>query len=558
MFRYQKEQYYKERSGAVVSKGMQILNGDRWDLLQRRQVVRLLSALFLILSGSACTHKLMLDSVPSDSMVYLLDEQGTRSKLLGRTPLATEELSSLQGAGVMVVSPGHIPLTVVVPFQGASVSKINVRLTPYDEKFIEALPFELHKKVTDQLAGELIDLQQSLYGGSQDEAESAILESAKRLGLSSRYHQIVGSFRFYQGQFEAAVRSLSKALELDPNNETARRMLVLTDVKVANSSQAARNRAYANLNQAATEIVRLGQGYLVRTKSTPQQVDYDGMEIVIPTDVLFKPYSGKFKQEGLVVLAKLSEELRKSNHPKSILVEGHTSGDLFAELRDMPAQSVGATKLQGIWEVSSQRASAVVTYLKSDGVVAAKWSIAGYGDSRPLVLPENTDSAKTRLDPEVLSRRVVIRVTFNPENNEKQIMSEYEAKRLKERINQLMPANEDEAEEPRSQRKTKPSVKRNVSNVDDEKEEASEDETSDTEIPRKLPRQTVLQKRAESVRKDKAMRSRALDSVDAQNAEPQQQRLSPRKSRLKQSKERMKGVEDNPPLPLVPQLRPQD
>ena len=63
----------------------------------------------------------------------------------------------------------------------------------------------------------------------------------------------------------------------------------------------------------------------------------------------------------------------------------------------------------------------------------------------------------------------MIRVTFNPENNEKQIMSEYEAKRLKERINQLMPANEDEAEEPRSQRKTKPSVKRNVSNVDDEK-----------------------------------------------------------------------------------------
>lgn len=516
-------------------------------------------AMLVMFWMSACSHTLILESVPSDSSVYLLDQSGQKVKLLGRTPLATEELSILKSTGVIVESAGHVPLTVIVPFQNSTVSKLSVKLTPYDEKFVQGLPFDLHKKVIDQLAGELIDLQQTLYGGNKEEAEIAIREAESRLGQSSRYHQIVGSFRFYQGQFEQAVRSLSKSLEIDPGNETARRMLVLTDVKVASSTQAARNRAYANFNMAASEIANLGHGYLVRTKSSPSHPDYDGFEIIIPTDILFKPYSGKFKSEGLLILSRLTEELKKNDHPRSILVEGHTGSDLYAELRNMPAHTAGSTKLQGIWEISSERASAVVTYLKSEGVMATRWSIAGYGDSRPLSLPDHVKNNREKFDPEVLSRRVIIKVTLNEKKSEKDVISSADAERLKERLERVLPK---EGEDTPQQVRPARSNSRLAAPV--LKEQLSPEESSEeSEIPRKLPGRTVLQKRANTENQQNetggtALRARPLNKLEQTKGKLEEKWENPRLKRGQRTKELLKGIESDPPLPSVPQLRPQD
>lgn len=527
--------------------------------LLRRAIGRRLQAMLTLFWVSACSHTLVLESVPSDSSVYLLDQTGQKVKLLGRTPLATEELSILKSTGVIVESAGHVPLTVIVPFQNSTVSKLSVKLTPYDEKFVQGLPFDLHKKVIDQLAGELIDLQQTLYGGNKEEAEIAIREAESRLGQSSRYHQIVGSFRFYQGQFEQAVRSLSKSLEIDPRNETARRMLVLTDVKVASSTQAARNRAYANFNVAASEIANLGHGYLVRTKSSPSQPDYDGFEIIIPTDILFKPYSGKFKSEGLLVLSRLTEELKKNDHPRNILVEGHTGSDLYAELRNMPAHTAGSTKLQGIWEISSERASAVVTYLKSEGVMATRWSIAGYGDSRPLSLPDHVKNNREKFDPEVLSRRVIIKVTLNEKKSEKDVISSADAEKLKERLERILPNEEEDTPRPARPARANSRLAAPVPTEQLSNEESSEG----SEIPRNLPKKTILQKRANTEKQQNepggtALRARPLNQLQQTEGKLEEKWVNPRLKRGQRTKELLKGIESDPPLPAVPQLRPQD
>jgi outer membrane protein OmpA-like peptidoglycan-associated protein len=527
-------------------------------------IVRATISVVLLLQIS-CSHTILLESIPTDSAVYLMDKSGGKAKLLGRTPLSTEEVTALSTSGVVVEAQGHVPMSLVVPFQNSTVSKISVKLIPYDEKFIQSLPFDVHKKVVDQMAGELIDLQQTLYGGTKEEAEKAIVEAEKRLERSSRFHQIVGSYRFYQGMFEQAVRSLSRAMELDPQNETARRMLVLTDVKVANSTQSVRNKAYANLNAAAVEVANLGNGYLVRTKSTPTQSDYDGFEIVIPTDVLFKPYSGKFKNEGLAVLARLADELRKNDHPRSILVEGHTGSDMYAELRNMPAHSAGSAKLQGAWEVSSERAGAVVTYLKSEGVGASNWSIAGYGDSRPLVLPEKIDKNSLKIDLESLSRRVVIKVVLHKQNQKIDVIEASDAKKIQERLNKILPKDEEEDNPvPQTRVNKNKSSSNDVSpprvNTRTEPPEPKED------IPRRLPNKTILQKRAEQRRDsssgggETSMRARSLNPVIQEERKVEQpvSRSEKRRARERKTREQLNDVTRAPPLPSVPKLMPQD
>jgi outer membrane protein OmpA-like peptidoglycan-associated protein len=576
---------------------MHIFKWPREAALRRCDTVARAFALFALFLN-ACTHTLVLESFPTDSPVYLLDKRGGKAKLLGRTPLSTDEIAALRGSGVVVESPGHVPLTVVVPFQNSALSKISVKLTPFDEKFLRSLPFELHRKVVDELAGELIELQQTLYGGSKDEAEMAIRDAEKRLGRTSRFHQIVGSYRFYNGMMEEAVRSFSKSLELDSTNETARRMLVLADVKVANSSQAARNKAYSDLNAAAMEVAQLGHGYLVRTKSNPDQKDYDGLDIIIPTDVLFKPYSGRLRGEGVSLLKMLAVELQKNEHPRNILVEGHTGNDMYAELRNMPAQTTGSVKLQGLWEISSERAGAVATFLKSEGVSAARWSIAGYGDSRPLVLPDHLKKNPGKIDLEALSRRVVIKVALMKTSPTADVIDANDAKKMQERLNNILPdPNVPPANEAASSDKTgrNPSGNaekngsegpegRSVSGGEALNEEVepqgenqaatrsrgrvdNEEQDEQGEIPRTLPKNTVLQNRAREAETGVSLRARRLNSNKEVETEAEEvsesvpmepTRAEQKKARVKKTREMLKDAEKRPPLPAIPLIRPQE
>ena len=96
------------------------------------------------------------------------------------------------------------------------------------------------------------------------------------------------------------------------------------------------------------------------------------------------------------------------------------------------------------------------------------------------------------------------------------------------------------------------------------KEQLSNEESSEgSEIPRNLPKKTILQKRANTEKQQNetggtALRARPLNQLQQTEGKLEEKWVNPRLKRGQRTKELLKGIESDPPLPAVPQLRPQD
>jgi chemotaxis protein MotB len=100
--------------------------------------------------------------------------------------------------------------------------------------------------------------------------------------------------------------------------------------------------------------------------------------------VLFASGSADIKQEAFGMLEKLSKSL--SNAPGRITIEGHTD--------NIPTSG---GKYASNWELSTSRAASVLHFFITKGVDPNRFSIAGYGEYRPLTGNDTEDGrAKNR------------------------------------------------------------------------------------------------------------------------------------------------------------------
>jgi chemotaxis protein MotB len=124
-------------------------------------------------------------------------------------------------------------------------------------------------------------------------------------------------------------------------------------------------------------------------------IDERGLVVTVVTnELVFSGNSAVLEHEGAVILNAVLPPLRPIGN--QIQVDGHTN-----------QQNVSTAPYPSGWELSSARASSVVSYLVTHGAIAAsRLSAAGFSDQRPLVPASDPRSItrNRRVDIVVLSQ----------------------------------------------------------------------------------------------------------------------------------------------------------
>ncbi len=113
--------------------------------------------------------------------------------------------------------------------------------------------------------------------------------------------------------------------------------------------------------------------------------DLKGVIIRLPNSLLFDSGSAFLKRESIEGLRRISDYLR--NIPNKILIEGHTD--------NIPLSSESIYKSN--WELSAARAASVLHFLIQEGLSPDRFTIAGYGEYKPIESNETQEGrAKNR------------------------------------------------------------------------------------------------------------------------------------------------------------------
>lgn len=96
-----------------------------------------------------------------------------------------------------------------------------------------------------------------------------------------------------------------------------------------------------------------------------------GLVVSLTEAGFFAPADADMRGDALPLLAALAEALRGSDAP--LRVEGHTDS--------LP---ISTARFPSNWDLSAARATTVLTYLVGHGIPAARLSVAGYADGRPI------------------------------------------------------------------------------------------------------------------------------------------------------------------------------
>lgn len=138
-----------------------------------------------------------------------------------------------------------------------------------------------------------------------------------------------------------------------------------------------------SLSQINQEVKKL-----VTDQQLQQQVkvrmDARGVTLEIASDLAFDVGSATLSGAIKQFLVKLVSTMEKATY--AIAVEGHTD--------NVPMRSV---QFPSNWELSASRASAVITYLTSQGIEPDKFRAIGFGDTAPKVANDTAENrAKNR------------------------------------------------------------------------------------------------------------------------------------------------------------------
>ncbi|HMN99424.1 MAG TPA: OmpA family protein [Miltoncostaeaceae bacterium] len=123
-------------------------------------------------------------------------------------------------------------------------------------------------------------------------------------------------------------------------------------------------------------------------------VNERGLAIRLETDgVLFTPGSATLQAAGATIIAPIARSLKALPNP--VRVEGHTDSTPIASAR-FPSN----------WELSGDRASAVVRTMIAEGVPAGRLQASGFADTRPVADNERATGRAMNRRVEILVLRM--------------------------------------------------------------------------------------------------------------------------------------------------------
>lgn len=146
----------------------------------------------------------------------------------------------------------------------------------------------------------------------------------------------------------------------------------------------------------ASETVKGQLAEALKTMNVPFTETEEGISIRLAENVTFSSGSAELKEEGAQQIDAIATVLQRFEQP--VRIEGHTDD-----------QPIVHSSYPSNWELSGARAFAVMRRLVDhDGLPAARFVVAGLGDSKPLVDNSNEENR-------ALNRRVeIIIVTREP------------------------------------------------------------------------------------------------------------------------------------------------
>jgi len=157
----------------------------------------------------------------------------------------------------------------------------------------------------------------------------------------------------------------------------------------------------ASLKDRADTTVAAGAGHACIDEDEVATIPSTGLPvnpatggIVIDGGVLFAPGSATIRTQGEPVLAKVLEAITAEGAQDArVRIDGHTD--------DQPIQK---SKFRDNWELSGERARAVLLWFEGHGVASDRLSFAGFGASRPLATSGKAARAQNRRVEVVLVR----------------------------------------------------------------------------------------------------------------------------------------------------------
>lgn len=149
------------------------------------------------------------------------------------------------------------------------------------------------------------------------------------------------------------------------------------------------------------------------------QKDTRGITIDIASASFFKPGTATIKEEAHSMLKQWSAILTKEDYKFfQIEVEGHTDDD-----------PISTEKFPSNWELSADRAAAVVRFMQSEGVHRFQMKAVGYGDAHPKVPNRDLEGNPIKIN-QAKNRRVLIRMV----PMDKKIKEQFQDLLLEERL----------------------------------------------------------------------------------------------------------------------------
>jgi outer membrane protein OmpA-like peptidoglycan-associated protein len=334
-----------------------------------------------------------------------------RDELLGKTPLVFPQERMSKAPGVIVQRDGYEPALVYLPARDGADLDVHVTLRPLDQAWVDALPKDVAAKLHSTALSDLLAFQTELYSLPQDQLQVRLGRLQEQYGHLAAFHYLVGNYHFYRNNFSAAAQSYAKAVEIDPDQQRYKDMVLLNQMRSMEATKVVTIKAFEALGLAARRIASSLGGSVVATRSHPELPEPDGFRILIPTDPVFRPASPKLKPSGLKTIELVAKELQSLTKSFAVKVGVHTGSDPREEFDvDQPVVFKGNRPTAKPWQLSGERAVAVMALLRSQGVLASSWSIAGYGDGNPLVTDGGLSAEDLKRSG--LNRRIELDISF--------------------------------------------------------------------------------------------------------------------------------------------------
>lgn len=179
----------------------------------------------LLVLVSGCAHSVTLNSAPKEAEVFVVQENGTRGGVLGKTPLT---LSGNNQTSFEISKSGFASVFVFLPESdlGRDVN-LRIELPSLSEAWMEQLMLGGRTAAFENAASDLLTLQSLLFFKKEKEFLALSKKGEAKYGKLALFQVMMGNFYLSKKDYKNAQESFKKALDIDPANKEATSLLKL-------------------------------------------------------------------------------------------------------------------------------------------------------------------------------------------------------------------------------------------------------------------------------------------------------------------------------------------